>query len=65
MKTNNNDSRPEILTVRQLADYLHCHTSTIYRLARRGEIPGAFHLGGTLRFHLQVLAKSMRARKKN
>ena len=54
-----------VLTLHEVADYLHCHTSTIYRLARRGVIPGTFRLGGALRFHLQLLADSMRARKKN
>ena len=35
----------EIVNVKDLASYLHCHQSTIYRLAKHGEIP-AFRLGG-------------------
>ena len=39
----------EILTTRMVADYLHCHLSTLYRLAKHGKIPH-FKLGGDLRF---------------
>ena len=35
----------EILTVKDIASYMHCHQSTIYRLAKHGEIP-VFRLGG-------------------
>lgn len=38
-----------ILTVAQLAEYLHCSPGTIYRLLYRREIP-AFRLGGDWRF---------------
>jgi excisionase family DNA binding protein len=41
----------QVLTVRQLADYLHCHTSTIYRLLRENGLPG-FKLGKSYRFVL-------------
>jgi len=41
----------EILTVKDLASYMHCHQSTIYRLAKHGEIPG-FRLGGAWRFRI-------------
>ncbi len=37
------------MTVSSLADYLHCHTSTVYRMLREGEIPG-FKIGGGWRF---------------
>ena len=39
----------EILTVKELATFLHCHPSTLYRLARRGQIP-YFRLGSDFRF---------------
>ena len=39
----------EILTATMLADYLQCHLSTIYRLAKQGKIPH-FRLGGDFRF---------------
>jgi len=41
----------EILTVKDLASYMRCHQSTIYRLAKHGEIPG-FRLGGAWRFRI-------------
>jgi excisionase family DNA binding protein len=41
--------QPEIMTVSSLADYLHCHTSTIYRLLKERKIP-AFRVGSDWRF---------------
>jgi excisionase family DNA binding protein len=38
-----------VLTLRQIADYLDCHYTTVYGLARHGEIPG-FKLGNEWRF---------------
>jgi len=40
--------QPEIMTVSSLADYLHCHTSTIYRLLKERRIP-AFKVGSDWR----------------
>jgi len=39
----------EIMTVASLAEYLHCHESTIYRLLSRGALPG-FRIGSDWRF---------------
>jgi|HubBroStandDraft_2_1064218.scaffolds.fasta_scaffold541433_1 excisionase family DNA binding protein len=39
----------EVLTVRDAAELLLCHTSTIYRLVEHREVPG-FRLGGGWRF---------------
>jgi excisionase family DNA binding protein len=39
----------EVMTTREVAAYLHCHPTTLYRLFERGEIP-AFKLGNDLRF---------------
>ena len=36
-----------VMTVQDLAEYLHCHYSTVYSLIRQREIPG-FELGGRL-----------------
>ena len=47
MPTDNNEG--EILTIRQVADYLKVTERTIYRLAAAGKIP-AFKVGGTWRF---------------
>jgi len=38
-----------MMTVDEVAEYLHCHSSTIYRLLKKGEIPGAFRVGGDWR----------------
>jgi excisionase family DNA binding protein len=39
----------EIMTLPQVAEYLHCYPSTLYRLLKRRQIPG-FLLGGDWRF---------------
>ena len=44
----------QILSVKQLAEYLDMATVTIYRLANRGELPGA-KVGGQWRFHRQAV----------
>jgi excisionase family DNA binding protein len=50
----NKETTREIVKVKDLAEYLHCHQSTIYRLAKRGEIPG-FRLGGGWRFKIDEI----------
>jgi excisionase family DNA binding protein len=37
------------MTVSEVAAYLNCHPSTVYRFLKGGELP-AFHLGGDWRF---------------
>jgi len=37
------------MTLHEVAQYLRCHESTVYRLTKRGEIP-AFRLGAEWRF---------------
>lgn len=49
MSTSTRDA--EILTVRQVADYLKVTERTIYRLAAARKVP-AFKVGGTWRFSL-------------
>ncbi|WP_224795703.1 MULTISPECIES: helix-turn-helix domain-containing protein [Pseudomonas] len=44
-----NSSEGEILTIKQVADYLKVTERTIYRLAAAKKIP-AFKVGGTWRF---------------
>jgi len=46
----------EIMTVSSLADYLHCHTTTVYRLLRQGKIPG-FRIGSDWRFERAEIDK--------
>ena len=46
----------EILTVKQLAEYLQLDEHTIYRLARKGEIP-ALKIGAEWRFKKDLIDK--------
>jgi excisionase family DNA binding protein len=43
-----------IMTVRDVAAYLGCHFTTVYRLLRSGKLPG-FRLGGDWRFRREDL----------
>ncbi|MBI1953901.1 MAG: helix-turn-helix domain-containing protein [Candidatus Omnitrophica bacterium] len=45
---------PEILTINQVADLLHLHEMTVYRLAKEGKLPG-FKVGGRWRFQRDAL----------
>ncbi len=42
--------RKEILTTKEVAEYLHIHPFTVHKLAREGKIP-AFKIGTDWRFH--------------
>lgn len=44
----------EILTVKDVADYLKVNERTIYRLATSGELP-AFRVGASWRFRLNEI----------
>jgi len=44
----------EILTLKQVAEYLHCHTSTVYRLVKLGGVP-YFRLGSDFRFQKSMI----------
>lgn len=44
----------EILTLKQVAEYLKCHTSTMYRLVKQGGVPH-FRLGGDIRFQKSTI----------
>lgn len=50
---------PEVLTVKELADYLRVHPTTIYRLLRAGELPG-FRVGSDWRFNRETVDALMR-----
>lgn len=49
----------EILTTKEVADYLHLHPLTVHRYAREGKIP-AFKIGTDWRFHKKYLEKWIR-----
>lgn len=44
----------KVLTVREVAKYLHVHMSTIYRLVSKQEIP-AFKVGADWRFNVESI----------
>ena len=46
----------EILTAKEVADYLHIHPLTVHRYAREGRIP-AFKIGTDWRFHRKYIEK--------
>lgn len=54
------DPEAEIMTVREVADYLRISVSTVYRLANRHELPG-FKVGDW-RFSRKTLEEYMRQR---
>jgi excisionase family DNA binding protein len=47
-------SLPRVMTVKELSDYLRVHPSTVYKLLRRGDLPG-FRIGTDWRFNAEVI----------
>ena len=47
-----------MMTLREVATYLRLHRSTVYRLAREGDIPG-FKVGTQWRFNSERLGRWM------
>jgi excisionase family DNA binding protein len=45
---------PVVMTLREVAAYLRVHPSTIYRLLKRGQIPG-FRIDSHWRFHVKTI----------
>lgn len=52
----------DIMTIREVAEYLKLTEKTTYRLAAEGELPG-FKVGGSWRFKRQDLEKWIAAQK--
>lgn len=46
----------EIMTAKEVADYLNLHTLTVHRYAREGKIP-AFKIGSDWRFHKKYIER--------
>ena len=44
----------KVLTVKELSDYLRVHPSTIYRLLKKGQLPG-FKVGSDWRFNIEAI----------
>jgi excisionase family DNA binding protein len=53
----------KVMTVTDVAEYLHVHPSTIYRLLRKREIP-AFRVGSDWRFNRESIDDWRTAREK-
>jgi excisionase family DNA binding protein len=51
-------SDDDIMTIRQVAEYLKCHPTTLYRLVKMGRVTG-FRVGGLWRFQRSVIDKWM------
>ena len=43
-----------VMTVKEVADYLHVHQSTIYRMLKRSQLP-AFRVGSDWRFNIETI----------
>ena len=48
----------EVLTMKEICDLLQVHKSTVYKLVRRGSIPG-FRVGSDWRFRRDVIERWM------
>ncbi len=48
------DKEKEILTAKEVADYLNIHFLTVHKYAREGKIP-AFKIGTDWRFHKKYI----------
>ncbi len=46
--------RTRLLTLREVADYLHVHPGTVYRLVKRGQLRG-LRVGRDFRFDIRVV----------
>jgi excisionase family DNA binding protein len=44
----------KLLTVNELSEYLRVHRSTIYRLLKKGQLPG-FKIGSDWRFNVEAI----------
>ena len=53
-KTNGTKRAEQIMTLREVAQYLGLHAMTVYKLTREGRVPAA-KIGGQWRFKRDVL----------
>ena len=47
-------AKRKVLTIHEVSEYLRVSRQTIYRMLRRGDIPG-FRIGGDWRFNIEDL----------
>ena len=58
MKPRDDATPRRIMTTAEVAEYLHVHPSTIYKMATKGQIP-FFRVGFDYRFHRDAIDKWM------
>jgi excisionase family DNA binding protein len=46
----------KVITISELSEYLRVHRSTLYRLLKKGELPG-FKIGSDWRFNVEAIDK--------
>lgn len=44
----------KVITISELSEYLRVHRSTLYRLLKKGELPG-FKIGSDWRFNVEAI----------
>ena len=49
-------SGAKVITVGELSEYLRVHRSTLYRLLKKGQLPG-FKIGSDWRFNLETIER--------
>jgi excisionase family DNA binding protein len=47
-------AQAKVITIGELAEYLRVHRSTLYRLLKKGEVPG-FKIGSDWRFNIEEI----------
>jgi len=47
-------SGAKVITVGELSEYLRVHRSTLYRLLKKGQLPG-FKIGSDWRFNVEII----------
>ena len=62
-KSDENKNR-EIMTSKDVAEYLNLHPLTVHRYAREGKIP-AFKIGADWRFHRKYIERWIREKPDN
>ncbi|MGQ9736412.1 MAG: helix-turn-helix domain-containing protein [Armatimonadota bacterium] len=56
MRKDREKMGPEVMSIRELADYLRVSVHTVYRLAEQGKLPGR-KVGKHWRFHRDVIVE--------
>ena len=48
------NTNTQVMTIKEVAEYLHVHTATVYKYAQQGKLP-AFKIGSDWRFHKEYI----------